>query len=399
MCWITSQNNDSGSLHCGHLPIEVGQLIEIEGEGRRRRVTYVMGRALRGSICAAFKGQGAVPTGTIRWRIASPPMDNDEDRSVNTQPNNPTPPPQSIESCQLVAEKSFSGIALSQFEQSQSVLLIGFDSAWTIANRGGLTIAVLNPRNNETLLSPINCTFDEARGQIEKVFVKQKDCRRVILAIDQPLIVINDAGRRPVDDVASRIVGRFGSAVQPANLGRSEMFGPTSPIHQFLNDIQNFAKDQKLAFTLDPRSAGFEGICVVEVYPVLATLALFPALIERGEVARYNPQRRKTFSYADWQRLCVGLASMFSQAGLDGISHHCSQAAKTNVAKSAQDMIDACICLVVAYCLATCMRCGQIGDLKTGNMLTPITDLLKPFVEQAIKRSTVPTEYLEISNI
>jgi hypothetical protein len=42
-------------------------LIEIRGENKRRRVTYVMGSV--GNWHVTFKGQGAVPEGLVEWRV------------------------------------------------------------------------------------------------------------------------------------------------------------------------------------------------------------------------------------------------------------------------------------------------------------------------------------------
>ena len=65
--WEDTDNDDSGSLFTGETRLAVGDVIEIEGEGKQRGVTYVMGSDRKGWR-ACFKGQGAVPSGAVRWR-------------------------------------------------------------------------------------------------------------------------------------------------------------------------------------------------------------------------------------------------------------------------------------------------------------------------------------------
>lgn len=67
--WQISQNRDNGSLRTGVVRLEVGDIIEIRGDGKQRCVTYVMGSAE--NWYATFKGQGAVPEGTVEWRLVS----------------------------------------------------------------------------------------------------------------------------------------------------------------------------------------------------------------------------------------------------------------------------------------------------------------------------------------
>ena len=79
--WHQTTNRDNGSLKTGSVRVETGDTVEIRGEGKRRRVVYVMGPP--GNWHATFKGQGAVPEGQLEWRLVS---------RVGTAPE-PSPPP------------------------------------------------------------------------------------------------------------------------------------------------------------------------------------------------------------------------------------------------------------------------------------------------------------------
>jgi hypothetical protein len=86
--WHATENRDSGSLRTGAVRLEVGDTIEIRGEGKQRRVTYVMGSA--GNRHATFKGQGAVPEGPVEWRLVSRASGGS---SPAPEPPPPQPPP------------------------------------------------------------------------------------------------------------------------------------------------------------------------------------------------------------------------------------------------------------------------------------------------------------------
>lgn len=76
--WRAAQNGDNGSLPTGDVKLEIGTTIQIRGEESFRTVTYVMG-SNRNGWRACSRGQGAVPTGSLEWRIvdfANPDVDS-----------------------------------------------------------------------------------------------------------------------------------------------------------------------------------------------------------------------------------------------------------------------------------------------------------------------------------
>jgi hypothetical protein len=50
-----------------------------------------------------------------------------------------------------------------------------------------------------------------------------------LVAVDQPTLVPNETGCRPVDRVAASVVGYIGGGVQPANRSKKLRFGETAP--------------------------------------------------------------------------------------------------------------------------------------------------------------------------
>jgi hypothetical protein len=59
----------------------------------------------------------------------------------------------------------------------------------------------------------------------------------VVVALDQPTIVPNVSGSRPVDKVAGSLVSWIGGGVQPANRSKAGMFDDAAPIWRFLEHL------------------------------------------------------------------------------------------------------------------------------------------------------------------
>jgi predicted RNase H-like nuclease len=105
--------------------------------------------------------------------------------------------------------------------QTMSTLLVGFDSAWTPAMMGAIVgVLRLDDGTYRELGIPAPATYADA----ERILLKwQADLSpsMTIILLDQPTIVRNASGQRPVENiVASPVSLRFGG-VQPANTFRA----------------------------------------------------------------------------------------------------------------------------------------------------------------------------------
>jgi len=253
---------------------------------------------------------------------------------------------------------------------AHTTLLIGFDSAWTPGNRGAI-VAVL-ARDDGSLLElgvPRGVNFAEATAAI-RAWQAELQPDATIVLLDQPTIVNNETGQRPVEHlVCSPVSARLGG-MQPANRSRVEMFGDAAPVWPFLDSFGGAA---------DPLgSAGCSG--VFETYPVLAIIALgwlIPHTRARGRLPKYNPQRRETFSRDDWRDLCAQVSGALARHGLPELAAW-SERARTIEAprKHDQDALDACLCLLVALHLARGGECLMVGDLASGYIVVPHGDVL-----------------------
>lgn len=242
---------------------------------------------------------------------------------------------------------------------------IGFDSAWGGKSKGAISYAVFQGGTLEKEGLPQLVTFPEAAQIVNAL---RRECDNVLVAIDQPTIVPNQSGSRPVDKVAGSLMGKLRSGTQSANRGKA-VFGNAAPIWQFINDIGCPGMDFEAAKIAAGR------IHLIEVYPALALPALQPVFMERQSAARYNP-RSKKFRPTDWKLVCKTVHSHAKQAGLLQLSQWAeSMRTADSPTKSDQDKIDAVICLLIGLRTRKPQRDGLfvtvIGDLASGYMVTP----------------------------
>ncbi len=253
---------------------------------------------------------------------------------------------------------------------------IGFDSAWGDKNLGSIAWASFSDRGLERCCLPKLASFNEAISVCKKL----RACHDFLLiGMDQPTIVENYEGMRPVEKVVGSLIGRLKGGVQPANRKRKE-FGPNAPFRRFLNEIDVLQ---------DPMAARVsqEGAYLVEVYPVLALAALEPKIMERKQAARYNPTK-PNFRVDDWKLVAKAVARHTDHFNLPTLSKWAKLAADTRwPSKGEQDMLDAAICLIVALQWRRAEResVAMIGDLDSGYMITPVSKSTKAVLQNSAR--------------
>lgn len=244
--------------------------------------------------------------------------------------------------------------------------IIGFDSAWTDKASAPGAICIISRRNGRwTFKPPRLTTFGQALTAIQAE--SEHDYR--LVAIDQPTIVPNACGSRPVDKIAASVISFVGGGVQPANRSKLGMFDDAAPIWKF---------KQALDAIEDPEQAraADKGLFVMEVFPALALPSVEPRLYARYGAARYNPANRKRYRHQDWLTVVDAVDRWADELQVGGAAEWChSHRHLPTPRKGDQDLLDAVICALIGLTWRVRPRDSSlmIGDLKAGYMITPVS--------------------------
>jgi predicted RNase H-like nuclease/L-amino acid N-acyltransferase YncA len=260
-----------------------------------------------------------------------------------------------------------------------SAAVTGFDSAWSRKNRGAVAHIVAG-NGAMQFIEPRTASFEEALASINEV---GKNANVHIVGIDQPLIVPNQAGCRPVERAFQPLLSSVRGAIQPANRGKSDLFGDDAPIWTFLGALN---ADVDWSHAIGAASGRY----AIEIYPAAALLGLLPHFLGRKLAAKYNPTNQ-TFNLADWRLVCDSLASLAAELEIVGLPDWASAHGQiSKPRKPDQDCLDAVICAVVTYLW---WRYGfersiVVGDLRTGYIVTPSNPAMtKRLADRAVEPS------------
>jgi predicted RNase H-like nuclease len=266
-------------------------------------------------------------------------------------------------------------------------LFVGFDSAWADNPKapGAICAAVLDGPVLTDFHEPQLVSFDQA---LQVTASLASTAQFTLIAIDQPTIVPNMTGMRPVERVVASLISWLGGGVQPANRGKVGLFCDTAPIWPFL---------EALAGTEDPEAARIAetGRYVMEVFPALALPSLDSRFHGRLAGPRYNPGRRKTFRLQDWNAVATTAAAEFQRLGFEAPAEWCAQAAHIPAPKKHnQDRLDSLLCLLTAlrWRLRPRSESVLLGDLSSGYMVAPVSLSVRTRLSVIAKAAAVPID-------
>jgi predicted RNase H-like nuclease/uncharacterized protein (DUF433 family) len=222
----------------------------------------------------------------------------------------------------------------------------------------------------------------QARAIIEDA---KRGADYILIAIDQPTLVPNQGGCRPVERVAGSLINRLKGGVQPANRGKVQMFGDTAPIWSFLESL-NARENPEAARHCE------SGDFLIEVFPALALPAMVDAIPARGRAAKYNPAIKAQFSCDDWLMVATSVADHASRLRMPKLAAWARAAGtKSSPTKTDQDLLDAAICLIIAVW----WRHGDgdemavLGDNTTGYIVTPVSKATRSILEASASKNGV----------
>ena len=274
---------------------------------------------------------------------------------------------------------------------------VGFDSAWSVKNKGAISYAILQDGVPEkaSMENPRPASFHDAAKIIKDLL---KECDDVLVGIDQPIIVDNPDSSRPVDGVARSLMSRLRSGVQSPNRNKESLFGDQAPIWEFISDIcsceysgttNHAARNPIVDFEAAKTATGQTHLHFLEVYPALALPALEPQFMARRRAARYNPCT-ETFCLGDWRLVCETARRHADDFDLQPLSKWVNEMASPS--KRHQDMVDSILCLIIAlqwrrerdrYGLTV------IGDRIRGYMVTPTSPETRRILQDAANKKEI----------
>ena len=241
---------------------------------------------------------------------------------------------------------------------------IGVDLAW--GERSGTGLCVLSP--DEVVASARLHNLNDIADWISRY--SSRDC---LVAIDAPMIVRNQTGRRPCESLISRCFGRYEASAHSSNLAN-----PSFKTGGRANElVRLLGLDTSPVFST--RSSVRRAI---EVYPHTALVALF----DLPTTLKYKAKRSRTVqSRLQAFEVCIELMESLSTAepplDLNGTRFWRDLTTEINCCATgaaldrAEDELDGYICAYTAlyYWYHGLDRCRIVGDTSSGYIVTPVS--------------------------
>lgn len=269
------------------------------------------------------------------------------------------------------------------------VTFVGFDSAWAGNPKkpGAICAAVLDGNRTLRFHEPESATFCEG---LERICSWESVDGPTLIGLDQPTIVENLTGGRPVEAVAASVISFLGGGVQPANKQRP-FFRPDAPIWRFIENL-GASHDPRIALTAKA------GRHLIEVFPALALASYSENFFGSRSGPRYNPSRRKTFSLESWRAVAEAAIGEASRFKCEALATWLARAGSIqSPTKRDQDRLDAALCLLVVlrWRLGRTSESAMIGDLRSGYMVSPICEAVVDRLRYSASRRGVPFGFAE----
>ncbi len=259
-------------------------------------------------------------------------------------------------------------------KKTKEEIIFGFDSAWSPKGKGAICAIKILDDKFELIHAPSIASFKDAASLVDN-FDSAKT--RVTIMIDQPTIVPNYVGMRPVEKYIARAISYVGGGVQPSNKSKISMFGADAEIWKFQKEY-NFNLDPKRAFMNCTKAS------LVEVFPALALLSFNSRFFGRYSAPKYNPVNRQKFSLTDWHSVCLTCLRVVRDLNIESLEDILSSLrGLENPKKADQDKLDSIICVLIgAYWFRYPKNVRVFGDVDTGLILSPSSELVQAYLDK-----------------
>ena len=255
------------------------------------------------------------------------------------------------------------------------MLFIGVDLAWSENNPTGMAIFEGDKKKAKLLSTRLVLSDKEIIDYITES-AKNKDA---LIAIDAPLIVPNEEGRRIAEEEVGYLFRKYNAGAHPANRRRLSSF--TGKIRG--EEISKLL--EKEGFKHDPKLKKFEkGRKFFEVYPHPSIVVLF----NLDKILQYKakPKRDYEFRWKEfkkYQKYMKDLEKLRPSFVVSkDILNKNVKKLKGKSLKNYEDILDAIFCSYIAYySWANPEKCEILGNMKDGYILTPVFGHMKKKLE------------------
>ncbi len=256
------------------------------------------------------------------------------------------------------------------------MLFVGLDLAWSTKNASGIAVIEGDGRKAKLVSSGLIRSDEEILA-----FLREKvGTENALIAIDAPLVVPNEKGRRTAEVIVGDLFRQYDAGAHPAN---------RSHLTSFYGKIRGEVVTELLkkeGFAHSPNLSAHEQTRkFFEVYPHPSMVVLFGL----NRIIRYKakPNREYAERYAafrEYQKHMSALAGADPPLKLPGsITKVKVGDLKAQKLKDYEDEMDAVFCAYIAYyAWAHPNRCAVLGNLDEGYILTPITDSMRRRLEE-----------------
>lgn len=257
------------------------------------------------------------------------------------------------------------------------VRYVGIDLAWGEKNTTAAALLEGDPLSGARLVA---CA--EALGSDAEILAFVDECDSsgggLLVAIDAPLIVPNETGRRPCETILSACLARVQAGPHPAN--RARLAAPDGTV-----------RGERLAWALAQRGLeqtpfldalpGPPRACF-EVFPHPAHVALFG--LDKTLKYKLKPKRTRETRLAEFGRYADLLATLETAdpplfLNDESWWRRDPETLTPAALKRHEDALDALSCAYVALYRHRWSdeRCPVVGDLATGYIVTPATPTMQ----------------------
>jgi len=240
--------------------------------------------------------------------------------------------------------------------------------AWSPKNNSGVSII----DSNHSLTKYGVCKSDDEIIDFIFSTIKTDNC---LIAIDAPLIVPNETGRRPCEAQISNLFRTYHAGAHPSNRNRFLQWSPVVRGEELVKKLES------IGIVHDPYIELYEeSRKCFEVFPHPSMVVLFN--LEKILKYKSKPGRDHEFLCNEFQKYQMHLKKLEkSNPALylpEELTNKDLSELKGKKLKEYEDILDSVFCGYIAlYAWNNPNKCKVFGDMEKGYILTPISNHMR----------------------